>query len=39
MKEIKTKKLKAVNGKTMIVTIDVGKMTHYGYFRGWMVEI
>jgi transposase len=33
MKEIKTKKLKAVNGKTMIVTIDVGKMTHYGYFR------
>jgi transposase len=30
----KTKKLRVVNGKTMIVTIDIGKTIHYGYFRG-----
>lgn len=34
MEKSKTKKLKTVNGKTMIVTIDVGKTIHYGYFRG-----
>ena len=34
MKSTKTEKLKAVNGKTMIVAIDIGKTVHYGYFRG-----
>jgi transposase len=34
MESSKTKKLRVVNGKTMIVTIDIGKTIHYGYFRG-----
>lgn len=34
MKDTKAEKLKAVNEKTMIVAIDVGKTIHYGYFRG-----
>lgn len=33
MEQSKTKKLKAVNEKTMIVAIDVGKSIHHGYFR------
>jgi transposase len=34
MENIKTKKLKTVNEKTMIVAIDIGKSIHHGYFRG-----
>ena len=34
MENSKTKKLRVVNGNTMIVTIDIGKKIHYGYFRG-----
>lgn len=34
MKNSKTKKLKTVNEKTLIVAIDIGKAIHYGYFRG-----
>ncbi|OGP49039.1 MAG: hypothetical protein A2Y79_01465 [Deltaproteobacteria bacterium RBG_13_43_22] len=34
MEKSKTKKLKTVNEKTMIVAIDVGKTTHHAYFRG-----
>lgn len=34
MKNSKTKKLRVVNQKTMIVAIDIGKTIHYGYFRG-----
>lgn len=34
MGKSKTKKLKAVNEKTMIVAIDIGKSIHHGYFRG-----
>lgn len=34
MENSKTKKLRVVNGKTMIVAIDIGKAIHYGYFRG-----
>jgi len=33
MKNIKTKKLKTVNGKTLIVTVDVSKDKHSGYCR------
>jgi transposase len=33
MKRTKTKKLKVVNEKTLIVAIDIGKVVHYGYFR------
>ena len=33
MRKIKTKKLKAVNGKTLIVTVDIGKTTNMGYWR------
>lgn len=29
----KTKKVKAINEKTMIVALDIGKITHYAYFR------
>ena len=34
MERIKTKKHQTVNEKTLIVAIDIGKVTHYGYFRG-----
>jgi RNase H-fold protein (predicted Holliday junction resolvase) len=34
MENTKTEKLKAVNEKTMIVAIDIGKTVHYGYLRG-----
>ena len=33
MKSIKTKKIKTINEKTLIVALDVGKRVHYGYFR------
>lgn len=33
MKTSKTKKVRFVNEKTLIVTIDIGKNVHYGYFR------
>jgi len=33
MERIKTKKVKKFNPKSLIVTIDIGKETHYGYFR------
>lgn len=29
----KTKKIKTINEKTLIVTMDIGKNIHYGYFR------
>ena len=34
MKTIKSKKVKQIKPKTMIVAIDIGKNVHYGYFRG-----
>lgn len=33
MKNSKSKKIKKVNEKTLIVGIDIGKKVHYGYFR------
>jgi len=33
MKPSKTKKVTFVNEKTLIVTVDIGKSIHYGYFR------
>jgi transposase len=33
MKKIKTKKLAGVNGKTLIVTADMSKNRHFGYWR------
>jgi len=33
MTSIKTKKVKWINKKTMITTLDIGKTVHYGYFR------
>jgi transposase len=33
MKSIKAKKSRKFNGKTLIVTLDVGKHFHFGYFR------
>lgn len=33
MKTIKTKKLKSVNGRTLIVTVDISKNKHTGYYR------
>jgi transposase len=33
MKSSKTKKVKNINGKTMIVALDIGKGFHYAYFR------
>lgn len=33
MKKIKPKRIKTVNGKVLITTIDGGKDTHYGYYR------
>ena len=34
MKHIKTKKVRTINQKTLIVAIDIGKRVHHGYFRG-----
>ena len=33
MKVNKSKKVKSINGKTLIAAIDIGKNFHYGYFR------
>ena len=33
MKSIKTKKIKKINDKTVIATLDIGKNVQYGYFR------
>jgi len=33
MKPTKTKKIKIINKKTMIVALDIGKATHYAYLR------
>ena len=33
MKSIKTKKVKKINDKTVIATLDIGKNIQYGYFR------
>ena len=33
MSKIKSQKIKSVNNQTMIVTLDIGKGSHYGYFR------
>lgn len=33
MTSIKEKKVKHINKKTMITTLDIGKTIHYGYFR------
>ena len=33
MKSIETKKVKTVNGKTLIVTVDISKATNVGYCR------
>jgi hypothetical protein len=33
MKKTKTKKIKIINEKMLIVTMDIGKTVHFGYFR------
>lgn len=33
MKSNKSEKIKTINKKTLIVTVDIGKKVHYGYFR------
>jgi len=33
MKSTKSKKVKIINEKTMIATLDIGKVAHYAYFR------
>jgi len=33
MKDVNTKKLKRVNGRTLIVAVDIGKVKHTGYWR------
>lgn len=33
MENSKTKKIKFINKKTMIAALDIGKVTHYAYFR------
>ena len=33
MKGNHTKKVKHINNKTLIVTLDIGKTVHYGYMR------
>ena len=33
MKDSNTKKVKHINKKTLIVTLDIGKKVHYGYMR------
>jgi hypothetical protein len=30
----KAKKIGSINGKTLIVAVDIGKTVHYGYLRG-----
>jgi len=34
VKSSKTQKVKFINEKTMIAALDIGKVTHYAYFRG-----
>ena len=29
----KTKKIQNINGKTLVVGVDIGKTVHYGYLR------
>ena len=31
--ESKTEKVKTINEKTLVVTLDIGKNIHYGYLR------
>ena len=33
MKTMKAKKIKKINNKTVVSTVDIGKHFHYGYFR------
>ena len=33
MKSIKSKKIKTINKKTLVVALDIGQKVHYGYFR------
>jgi len=33
MKSNKAEKIKTINKKTLVVTLDIGKKVHYGYFR------
>ena len=33
MRDYKTKKVRIINKKTMISSLDIGKGTHYAYFR------
>ena len=33
MRKIKAKKTRVVNGKTIIVGVDIGMITHTGYYR------
>lgn len=33
MESNKAEKIKTINGKTLIVALDIGKKVHYGYFR------
>ena len=33
MRDSKNKKVKIINRKTMIATLDIGKGFHYAYFR------
>jgi transposase len=33
MKSNKAEKIKTINEKTLLVTLDIGKKVHYGYFR------
>ncbi len=33
MKTIKAKKIRKINNKTVVSTVDIGKHFHYGYFR------
>lgn len=34
MRSIKSKRIRIVNGKTLIAAVDIGKEKHTGYFRG-----
>ena len=33
MESTKSEKIETINPKTRIVALDIGKKTHYGYFR------
>ncbi|MBW2564516.1 MAG: IS110 family transposase, partial [Deltaproteobacteria bacterium] len=33
MKHNKVKKIRTINKKTLVATLDIGKKVHYGYFR------